>query len=174
MKVFRSRPFAFFLLIFTTVVFLRIPDLLYAQAKEKVKLSAGTVVALSIENSTNSDASVGSVVHFRVIRDVTAENKVVIKAGTIATGTVSDAASSGALGSAGKITVKLNSVQAIDGQNVYLSGSVDKEGENKVVLTVILGLICLPLLLINGGDANIPAGTEVRAYVEQECQISVQ
>ena len=174
MKSLRSRPFVLFILLFTIITFLKIPDLLYAQSQDKVKLPAGTVVALSIENSANSDASINSVVNFRVIRDVSVNDKVVIKAGAVATGTISEVSSSGALGKEGKVAVKLNSVQAVDGQNVYLSGSLDKEGENKVVLTVILGLLCLPLLLLNGGDANIPAGTEVRAYVEQDCQISVQ
>jgi len=174
MKTFRSRPFVLFMLLFSIITFLELPDLLYAQSQDKVKLTAGTVVALSIENSANSDASVGATVHFRVIRDVTVNDKVVIKSGSIATGTISEVSSSGALGKGGKVAVKLNSVQAVDGQNVYLSGSLDKQGEDKVVLTVILGLICLPLLLLNGGDANIPAGTEVRAYVEQDCQIEVK
>lgn len=174
MKTFRSRPFVLFTLIFSIINFLELPNLLYAQSQDKVKLTAGTVVALSIENSVNSDASVGATVHFRVIRDVTVNDKVVIKSGSIATGTISEVSSSGALGKGGKVAVKLNSVQAVDGQNVYLSGSLDKQGEDKVVLTVILGLICLPLLLLHGGDANIPAGTEVRAYVEQDCQIEVK
>jgi len=174
MKSLRNRPFILVISLVTIFTFLKIPDLLYAQSQDKVKLSAGTVVALSIENSANSDASIGSVVHFRVIRDVSVNDKVVIKAGAVATGTISEVSSSGALGKGGKIAVKLNTVEAVDGQNVYLSGSLDKEGEDKVVLTVILGLICLPLLLLNGGDANIPAGTEIRAYVEQDCQISVK
>jgi hypothetical protein len=174
MKSLRSRPFILFVLVFTSITFFKIPDLLYAQSQDKLKLSAGTVVALSIENSANSEATFGAVVNFHVIRDVTVNEKVVIKAGALATGTISEVSSSGALGKGGKVAVKLNSVQAVDGQSVYLSGSLDKEGENKVVLTVILGLICLPLLLINGGDANIPAGTEIRAYVEQDYQISVK
>lgn len=174
MKSLRSRPFVLFVLLFTIITFLKIPDLLYAQSQDKVKLTAGTVVALNIQNSANSDASLNSVVQFRVLRDVSVNDKVVIQAGAIATGTISEVSSSGALGKGGKVAVKLNSVIAVDGQSVYLSGSVDKEGENKVVLTVILGLICLPLLLLSGGDANIPAGTEVRAYVEQDCQISVK
>jgi len=174
MKYFRNPKLAFFTLLITVFTFLKIPDLLYAQTQDKVKLNAGTIVALSIEQSANSEAKVGSLVKFRVIRDVSVEGKVVITAGTIADGTISEVSSSGAVGKAGKVSVKLNSVKAVDGQNVYLSGSIDKQGEDKVVLTVILGLLCLPLFLLNGGDADIPAGTEVRAYVESDCSIVVK
>jgi hypothetical protein len=38
-------------------------------------------------------------------------------------------------------------------------------------LSVILGLLCLPLFLLNGDDAQIPAGTEIRAYTEQDYSI---
>jgi len=174
MKLLRSRPFILFMLVFTIITFINLPDLLNAQSQNKVKLRAGTVVAISIENSTTSEATLNSIVNFRVIRDVTVDDKVVVKAGSVATGTISEVNSTGAVGKPGKVAVKLNSVQAVDGQTVYISGSIDKEGENKVVLTVILGLLCLPLLLLNGGDANIPAGTEVRAYVEQDYQIAVE
>jgi len=171
---FRNRYFVLFTLLLSIFSFTGLSQLVHAQSNGKVKLTAGTIVALRIEGPANSEMSTGTIVNFRVIRDVTSNDKVVIKQGTLATGTISEVNSSGALGKEGRVAVKLNSVKAVDDQEVFLSGSVDKQGENKVVLTVVLGLLCLPLLLLNGGDANIPAGTEVRAYIEQDYQIEVK
>ena len=160
--------------VMTLILFLVLPTPQFAaQSIEKLKLSGGTVVALSLEKAINSDMAEGSSVDLRLIRDVMVGDKVVIKSGSIATGTVTDVNSSGALGKAGKVSLKLRSVAAVDGQQVFLRGNVDKQGEDKVVMTVILGLLCLPLFLINGGDASVPAGTEVRAYVEQDYMIEV-
>jgi uncharacterized membrane protein len=173
MKTFRSRPLIVLTLIIIVITFFNLPDIVHAQAIEKVKLTAGTIVALSIENTITSEATVGETVHFRVMRDVSVNDQVVIKSGSMATGKVVEVISRAGLGKGGKVTVKLNTVQSVDGQNIYLSGSLDKQGEDKVALTVILGLICLPLFLLKGGEANIPAGTEIRAYVEQDYSIEV-
>jgi hypothetical protein len=138
-----------------------------------VKLGAGTVVALALEHTIDSEMSVGTSVSFRVVYDVKADDKVVIRAGSIATGTISSVDGSSAVGQPGKVSIDLRSVKAVDGTDVMLRGNINKEGDDKVVLSVILALICLPLILINGGDAEVPAGTEVRAYVEQETIIQV-
>lgn len=174
MRSFLNKPFILFVTLATFLMLTGLTNRVVAQQKEKVKLTSGTVVALSLEKAVNSDMAEGTNVDLRVVRDVTAGDKVVIKSGTLATATITDVNSSGAVGKAGKISIKLRSVKAVDGQEIFLRGSVDKQGDDKVVLSVVLALICLPLILINGGDANIPAGTEVRAYVEQDVMIEVQ
>lgn len=175
MRSFLNKPFILFVTLATFLMLTGLTNRVVAQQKEKVKLTSGTVVALSLEKAVNSDMAEGTNIDIRVVRDVTAGDKVVIKSGTLATATITDVNSSGAVGKAGKISIKLRSVKAgLDGQEIFLRGSVDKQGDDKVVLSVVLALICLPLILINGGDANIPAGTEVRAYVEQDVMIEVQ
>lgn len=170
---FRNQYFVLFALLLSFFSFTGVTQLMYAQAKGTVKLKGGTVVALRLEGSINSEMKAGTVVDFRVLRDVEAEDKVVIKQGTLAMGTIADVETSSALGSPGKVTIKLKSVKAIDDQEIYLSGSVSQEGKEKVALSVILGILCLPLLLINGEDATIPDGYEVRAYTEQDYQIEI-
>lgn len=177
MRIFQrclNKPLVGMVTFLTFLMVTGITPTLTAQAQEKVKLAGGTVVALSLEKAVNSDMTEGSSVDLRVIRDVTANEKVVIKSGSMANGTITNVSSTGAVGKAGKVSIKLRSVQAVDGQQVFLSGSVDKQGDDKVVLTVVLGLICLPLFLLHGGDAVIPAGTEVRAYVEQDLFITAK
>ena len=174
MRSFLNKPLILFVTIVTFLMLTGITDPISAQQNEKVKLASGTVVALSLEKAVNSNMTEGTSVDLRVVRDVTAGETVVIKSGTLANGTITDVSSTGAVGKAGKVSIRLRSIRAVDGQEVVLKGSVDKQGEDKVVLTVILGLICLPLFLLQGGDASIPAGTELRAYVEQDYMIEVR
>jgi len=174
MRSFINKPLILFVTLLTFLTLTGLTNQLVAQQKERVKLAGGTVVALSLEKAVNSDMTEGTSVDLRVVRDVVAGEKVVIKSGTLAIGTVTDPSSTGAVGKAGKVSIKLRSVKAVDGQEVFLKGNIDKEGEDKVVLTVILGLLCLPLFLLKGGDATIPAGTELRAYTEQDMMIEVQ
>lgn len=160
-------------LIFSAVLFYTVTAPLNAYPPDNNKLSAGTVVALALEQAIDSDMPVGAMVTFRVIYDVKVNETVVIKAGSFATGTISSASSTGAIGSPGKVSIDLRSVKAVDGQDIMLRGNLNKEGDDKVVLSVVLALLCLPLILIHGEDAEVPAGTELRAYVEQEYTIKI-
>lgn len=171
---FRNPYFVMFTLILSILSFTGLTELAYAQSKETVKLNGGTVVALRLDGAVNSEMKEGTPIQFRVLRDVKVDDIVVIKQGALATGSIAEVKSSGALGSGGKIALNVNSVKAVDGQEIFLSGSVRQEGEDKVALSVILGILCLPLLLINGSDAVIPDGTEVRTYTVQDYNIKVQ
>lgn len=171
-KLWRKNSIVVFVLFTTFLLVTNISESL-AQVKKEVELSAGTVVALSIEESIDSEDSEGEDLNLRVIRDVKVDDNVVIEAGAIATGTIADASESSAVGSGGKVAIKINSVKAVDGQEIYLRGALEKKGKDKVVLSVVLALICLPLILIQGEDASIPAGTEIRSYVEQDYQIEL-
>lgn len=174
MLSFLHKHFIFLFTFYTFLIHTEITNQVLAQKQEKVKLTSGTVVALSLEKAVNSDMTEGTTVDLRVLRDVVVGDKVVIKSGTIAKGTLTDVTSAGPIGKAGRVSIKLHSVKAVDGQDIFLRGSVDKQGEDKVLLTVILGLICLPLFLLQGEDAIVPAGTELRAYVEQDYIIEVK
>ncbi len=169
---FINRQFIISTLIMSIFSFTGILQIVNAQSK-KVKLAGGTIVALRLESSADSEMTEGTIINFRVMRDVTVDDNVLIKQGALATGIISEVSSSSGLGSAGKVQVTLNSVLAVDGQEVFLSGSVDGKGEGKLGLAIILGILCLPLLLITGTDATIPPGREARAYVLQDHQIEV-
>ncbi|MBI5474828.1 MAG: hypothetical protein HY961_21010 [Ignavibacteriae bacterium] len=168
---FRSKSLISATGVITFLTLIGVPQFAHARANEKLRLSGGSTVALSLESAITSDMPINTVVNFRVVRDVIAGEQVVIKSGSRATGTISKVETNGAIGSPGKVMVTLRSVNAVDGQEIFLRGSVDGEGDNKVGLSVVLGLLCLPLLLIKGGDATVPAGTEVRAYTEQDYMI---
>jgi len=63
----------------------------------------------------------------------------------------------------------------VDGKEVPIRATLSQEGKNKVVTALLIGLILciLGLFLIKGGDAIVPAGTEVKAYVDVDVNIDI-
>jgi len=148
----------------------------YTVLAGKVKLTSGTPVILRLPVSLNSaTAKQGDPVTFEVARPVEVEGKVLIAQSAIATGEVSSVEKRGAIGEAAKIMVNLRSVKAVDGKEVPIRATLSQEGKNKQLTAILVGiLLCiLGLFLIKGGEAIVPAGTEVKAYVDMDVDIEV-
>ena len=143
----------------------------------KVVLSAGTQVRLETINTLKSDIVLpGQTIDFKVIADVVIDEKVVIAAGTLAKGQVTRAQKAKGLGKAGYLEVRLKSVTAVDGQQIYLSGSnINQEGEDKSTTAIVLGvLICLLFLTIKGSNAEVPIGHEIAVNVASTLKIATK
>jgi len=135
---------------------------------KEVTLAAGTMVQLETLNLISSELiSAGQNIDFRVSRDVKADGEVVIPAGSIARGQVQRAQHAKGIGKAGYVEVRIKSVTAIDGTEIYLAGGdLYQEGEDKQTLAIVLGVfLCILFLTIKGEEAFIPAGYEVTANV---------
>lgn len=148
----------------------------YAYLAEKVKLTYGTPVILRLPVSINSStARQGDTVTFEVARNVEVNGKVVISQGAFATGEVASVEKSAMLGAGGKLMVNLRSVKAVDGKQVPIRATLSQEGKDKVLTALLVGiLLCiLGLFLIKGGDAIVPSGTEVKAYVDVDVDIEI-
>lgn len=138
------------------------------QGDGEVILNAGTGIILETLSPIRSDKlMIGQPVDFRVARDVIVDGHTVIAAGTLAQGQVLYARKARWLGREGRLEIQLKSVQAIDGQNVFLSGgNIYREGENFQVLLILLGVLVFPpLILIKGKNAEIPPGYQVSSAV---------
>ncbi|MHA2260724.1 MAG: hypothetical protein ACXACO_22380 [Promethearchaeota archaeon] len=119
-------------------------------------------------------ANVGDPVDLSVARDVDINGKVVIRQGTRATGEVVSVEKKGYVGKPGKIAIAVRSVTAVDGTEVRLRDTVTQEGKSKETTALLLGLIvCILLLLIKGESSIIPAGTEIKAYVDFPVDIKI-
>ena len=140
-----------------------------------VLLKAGTVIPMElISTITSKNARSGQMVDFRVMSDVKVDGKTVIAAGSIAQGQIVRAKKSGLLGSEGELEISVKTIEAVDGTIVYLSSNnVSDEGSNKVALSIVLTLCCLFGFLIKGGQAEIPAGTQVQGMVASNTEINV-
>ncbi len=152
------------------------PAALAAQNQaQQVVLKAGTPIVLETTGAMSSkDVTSGSTVDFKVVSDVKADGVVVIPAGTIAKGQVSTVKQAAALGKGGEITVALNSINAVDGTLVPISGgNASAIGNDKTALAIICGLCTLIGFIIHGEQAVLPAGTQIQAVVMSNSNITI-
>ena len=139
------------------------------------ELKSGTQFTVELTWDLNSKyVQAGQTVEFRVVGDVTVENKTVIAGGTTLQGIVVNSEKAKGLGKEGKLDIQLNNVKAVDGQTVQLSGYLSKAGDNKTTETVVIGaLLFWPVLFAKGKEAIIPAGSKFNTTVSQTLVVSV-
>lgn len=144
-------------------------------AQKQVTLKGGTPVVLAtISNISSKDVQAGNIVDLQVVSNVSINGEVVIPAGTIAKGQVSHSVKSSALGKGGELTILLNSINAVDGSLVPLSGAtLSSTGKNRVALSIICGICTLFGFLIHGSQAELPVGSQVQATVMSNTNITI-
>jgi len=159
------------LILATSILFMS-----FAPYQETVTLSAGTLIILETVQAFQSDlATPGMTIDFKVRSDVKVKGEVVIKAGTMAKGQVVRAQKAKGVGKAGHIEIQVRSVEAVDGQEVLLTGgNLHQEGEDKQTAALVLGiLLCILFLTKKGKNAEIPVGTRVDGTVATNMEIEV-
>jgi len=142
----------------------------------QVVLNAGTHIVLETTSMIRSDmVQVGNTLDFRVKHDVKVDGVTVIRAGSIAKGQVMRAQAAKGIGKEGFVEIQIKSVNAVDGQQVYLSGgNIFQEGEDKQTLSILLGVfVCILFLTMKGENAQVPAGYEIDATVASTLNIEV-
>lgn len=85
-----------------------------------VEVPDGEQVAFTLAADVPTDAKAGDAVPFRAAADVRVGNTVVIAKGASASGVIVDAAKKRILGIGGKMTFRLETVDAVDGQKVSI------------------------------------------------------
>lgn len=143
----------------------------------------GTPVKLKLMRDLSSaNEQVGATVDFEVLEDVELQEKVVIRQGALALGTVTEAVPKRRMGRTGKLEVQLTSVLLTDGTRVPLR-SVSAATDGSRVGTVstaayAVGMVFLPaaplVLLIKGKDLTIPKGTFVTGYINDDLPLEAE
>jgi hypothetical protein len=143
---------------------------------DEVKIPERTVVPIKLTQTLKGDAvTVGQSVDFEVSRDVILDNFVVIKRGAPAYGTITSSEEAGYVSKGGKIGFSVDYCKAIDGSKVYLKAMLQREAESHTGANIAASVILCPLILAaRGEEAEIPAGTEFKSYVENEVFVSVE
>jgi hypothetical protein len=143
---------------------------------DEVKIPERTVVPIKLTQTLKGDAvTVGQSVDFEVSRDVILDNFVVIKHGAPAYGTITSSEEAGYVSKGGKIGFSVDYCKAIDGSKVYLKALLQREAESHTGANIAASVILCPLILAaRGEEAEIPAGTEFKSYVENEVFVSVE
>ena len=89
-------------------------------------------------------------------------------------GEVTHSQKKGAIGKPAVIGVMVRSVEAVDGTVVPISGVKYIEGENKLTEALVITILCCILgLVIQGGEAEIPAGANMQATIDATTTIEL-
>ncbi len=138
------------------------------------KLKAGSSVQVRLDQTLSSaNSTIGGVVYLSVINDVfDNEGNAVIKAGAIAEGSVTSVKPSSFLGQPGSIGIGVNTVTAIDGTRIPVQAVSSSNGKDQMVVSVILGLLCILGFLMKGGEAEINSNNIINARTLGDINIS--
>lgn len=140
-----------------------------------VAVSAGIAVpdgteikVATVEEISGKKAVEGDSVTFKVMEDVKINGKTVIAKDTMAKGTVTAAKKSGMMGKGGTLSIRVESVETVDGQKMKLRSSKSGEGGDNLGSTVALTILFGPLgLLRKGKQAIIKSGTVITSYTDE-------
>ncbi|MGC1257956.1 MAG: hypothetical protein WA867_20515 [Candidatus Acidiferrales bacterium] len=140
-----------------------------APPSDRVVLKEGTEVPLAFSADLNSKTAVDDdTVSMTLADDLKVGDVVVVRKGAPAVATVTNAHKAGMMGKPGELSIPLEYVKS-DDQRLRLRGNKGKEGEGKVGATVALTVLFGPIGLIkHGKNVDIPEGTPLTAYVDQD------
>lgn len=139
-------------------------------------LRAGTEVWLVMSESISSnDKSLrtGKQIRMQVANPITLGGATVIPAGSPAMGEVTEIRRKGMWGKSGRIEARVLNVRVGD-RLIRLSGSFDDKGVTGTA-GVVGAIVLLPLagFFLTGTSASIPAGSGVKAFLDEDLRIAV-
>lgn len=139
------------------------PDDILVEIPEGIEIKIATIDSISGKKSVE-----GAPVTFRVVEDVKVDNRTVIAKDAVVKGLVSQARKPGMMGRGGKLSVRIESAQTIDGQSIRLRAAKSGAGGDNFGTTFTLSYIIGPFaLLTTGKNAKIKAGTVFTAYTDE-------
>ena len=144
-------------------------------AGKMVKVPDGEKVRLLLmDDISSSTANQGDRINFTVAEDIKVGEDIIIAKGAAAVGSVTHAKKKGMLGQGGKLTMSLDQVKSVDGQNLRIRATAGREGDDKIGKTVAIAVLAGPFaLLVKGKDIVAPRGTEYTAYLDETKDIVV-
>ena len=140
-------------------------------------LRAGTEVPLVMSEGITTNGKklrIGQRIRMAVASDVRLGTAVVIPAGSIAEGEVTDVRNKGMWGKSGRIEARAINVRVGD-RLIRLSGTFDDKGVTGTA-AVVGAVLLLPVagFFMTGTSANIPAGSGVKAFLDEDLRIATQ
>lgn len=142
---------------------------------QPVTLKEGTAILLqTTEKMVSGRVAEGSTVRYRVARDILGpDGSLLIAYGNFAQGKVTRSRRRGMFGKAGQLEFTVETVDAIDGTVVPLRAQQEMAGkDNKTTVIATALLLTVFTVFVNGKDVEVPADTEVTAYVDHDTVIA--
>jgi len=162
-------------LLLTMFLVPRVPAQDMSGTPARLMIPDGTPVKLRLaERVSSAHARVGDLLDFIVVRDVSLGGYTVIQAGTRARGSITGVKHRRLLGIGGKVSLKLDSVELVDGDRVGLRASKVVKGGSRTKLMVagmiVTSLIFLPatpiFVLTRGHESTVVKSTEITAQID--------
>jgi len=150
-----------------------------AQPPSANLLQDGTPMKLRLLNKLDSHtAKNGDEILFDVVNDVVVGGVTVLRRGSPATGVVTQAEASKAMGRAGKLTFTISDIKLRNGGKVQVRAFNRTSGENRtgemIADMVTLPMVAAPFfLLIHGTNTTFPRGTEITAFVNGDLRLDL-
>lgn len=148
---------------------------------DTVTVPFGTTVFCELEQTitTKQKASEGveegDVVRAHVWKDVYADGRLVIAAGTPVYTRVSEMKKARMAGRKGELELEVLNVQSVDGRDVPLEGGYDKSGKGRMGLSIALAaVVAWPLIFLKGKQAWLEPGTIFDSIVRSPVEVSVE
>ena len=170
--------------VYVLFIFALLPCGSFAQellpSSASLTIADSTPVKLQLTQTISSaHARKGDHLEFVVVEDVTVGGLLVIRAGTMASGSVIKVKDKRFLGLGGDVVIKLDSLELANGEKValrfrrgYKGGTHTKLMAAGMILAGLIYLPCAPVFLFSHGhDSTVLKGTEVTAYIDGEYQV---
>ena len=146
----------------------------------KLVLRDGTPIPIrTTENLSSHDAVTGGTIDFEVMEDIYVNDVLVVKKGSPAIGTITDAQHKKTMGRQGKLDITIDYVRLLNGEKAQLRGVKQGSGGGHtgamVGAMVVTSLVVWPaaplFLFMHGKDINIAKGTPITGYVDGDFTI---
>lgn len=140
----------------------------------------GTPIHLQLaQNVSSQHAHIGDRLNFVVVKDVSLGGFTVIPAGTMATGSVTQVKGKRFLGIGGHVSLKLDSLELANGDQLKLRAHLDVKGRSRTKLMaaamIATGLFFLPaapvFLLTRGHESTVVKSTEITAQIDGDTSV---
>lgn len=140
-------------------------------------LRSGTPVALRLAEgitTRENTARINDRVRLEVAEAVTVNGAVIIPVGSPAVGELTDVRNKGMWGKSGRIIGRVLSVNA-NGRTIRLSGTFDSKGGSGTAGAVaVSAVVFAPAgFFMTGKSAEMPAGTAIRAFIEEDVPFAI-
>lgn len=147
----------------------------HAAFSRAIEVPSMTSLLVATTQTINPSAiNIGDRIPLLVVSDVKIDGVTVIAVGARAMARITQAKDAGMIGIPAAVGLALESVEAVDGTIIPISGSRIQEGKDKMFLSIGLSLICCLLFaLTKGGAAEIPMGSEIMANTTMKVSVAV-
>ena len=139
-------------------------------------LRAGVDVPLVMAESITTNGKklrVGQRIRLNVASDVRLGSAVVIPAGSPAEAEVTDVRNKGMWGKSGRIEARVLNVRVGD-RLIRLTGTFDDKGVTGTAgVVAAVALVPIAGFFVTGTSANIPAGSGVKAFLDEDLKVAV-